>query len=184
MPKGGFREVQNIHHTTVGEIVKLLNKFKDSRANLSTEDVGVGFTRAMYSTYLSYLEPDDFKYEITNHNDARGSFAEMLKTNDSGQISFFSAKPGVIRGGHYHHTKTEKFLVIKGNAKFRFENILTKEYKEILVSGDLPEIVDTSPGWSHDIQNIGKDEMFVMLWANECFDQDNPDTIAYEINNE
>ena len=179
-----YRSVSPIYKITLGDLATKLNKFREGRRELIVEKVGKGLDRALYSTYLSYLEPNDFKYEIINHSDTRGSFAEMLKTSDSGQISFFTAKPGVIRGGHYHHTKTEKFIVIKGNAKFRFQNILTKEYKEILVSGDLPEIVDTSPGWSHDIENIGNDEMFVMLWANECFDHDNPDTIAYEINDE
>ena len=100
----------------------------------------------------------------------------MLKTKDSGQFSFFTAHPGITRGGHYHHSKTEKFLVIKGDAKFKFKNIITDEFYEVKTSGEKPEIVETIPGWAHDITNVGDNEMIVMLWANEIFDQKNPDT--------
>jgi UDP-2-acetamido-2,6-beta-L-arabino-hexul-4-ose reductase len=105
----------------------------------------------------------------------------MLKTKDSGQFSFFTAHPGITRGGHYHHVKTEKFLVIKGKARFGFRHILTDEVKEIFTSGEAPEIVETVPGWSHDITNVGEDEMVVMLWANENFNPEKPDTVAYEV---
>ena len=105
-------------------------------------------------------------------------FVEMLKTKDSGQFSFFTAHPGITRGGHYHHSKTEKFLVIKGDAKFKFQNIITDEFYEVQTSGVKPEIVETIPGWAHDITNIGDDEMIVMLWANEIFDVNHPDTFT------
>ena len=105
----------------------------------------------------------------------------MLKTKDSGQFSFFTANPGVTRGGHYHHTKNEKFLVIKGQACFGFRHMVTKEYHELFTSGDRPEIVETAPGWSHDITNVGDDEMVVMLWANEIFDRENPDTYYAQV---
>lgn len=141
-------------------------------------------TRALYSTYLSYLSVDDFSYSVDSHKDDRGNFVEMLKTKDSGQISYFTAHPGITRGGHYHHTKSEKFLVLKGNAKFSFRNIITNEIYTIKTTGDDPRIVETVPGWSHDIKNIGKDEMIVMLWANEQFNKDLPDTFNYEVINE
>ena len=105
----------------------------------------------------------------------------MLKTRDSGQFSYFTALPGITRGGHYHHTKNEKFLVIKGQAEFKFENISTAERHQLTVNGDAPEIVETVPGWSHDITNIGDDELIVMLWANEIFDRERPDTFAKEL---
>jgi UDP-2-acetamido-2,6-beta-L-arabino-hexul-4-ose reductase len=101
---------------------------------------------------------------------------EMLKTPDTGQFSFFTARPGVTRGGHYHNSKTEKFLVIKGLARFRFLHMHNGETYELLTNGDKPQIVDTVPGWSHDITNIGEDELMVMLWANEVFDRAHPDT--------
>jgi UDP-2-acetamido-2,6-beta-L-arabino-hexul-4-ose reductase len=105
----------------------------------------------------------------------------MLKTKDSGQFSFFTAHPGITRGGHYHHVKTEKFLVIKGKARFGFRHIVTDEVQEIYTTGDQPEIVETVPGWSHDITNVGDDEMVVMLWANENFNPEKPDTVAYKV---
>ena len=105
----------------------------------------------------------------------------MLKTRDSGQFSFFTAHPGITRGGHYHHTKTEKFLVIKGAARFCFLHIESGITHELCTSADAPEVVETVPGWSHDITNIGDREMIVMLWANEIFDRERPDTVAYKV---
>ena len=118
---------------------------------------------------------------MTKHEDARGVFVEMLKTKDSGQFSYFTAHPGVTRGGHYHHSKTEKFLVIKGKARFGFRHIVTNETYELCASGEQPQIVETIPGWSHDITNVGEDEMIVMLWANEIFHRERPDTVACKV---
>ncbi len=108
-------------------------------------------------------------------------FVEVLKTPDCGQFSYFTAHPGITRGGHYHHSKTEKFLVIKGKARFGFRHILSGETFEILTSGETPTIVETVPGWSHDITNVGDDEMLVMLWANEIFDRQRPDTFSHKV---
>jgi UDP-2-acetamido-2,6-beta-L-arabino-hexul-4-ose reductase len=105
----------------------------------------------------------------------------MLKTQDSGQMSFFTAGPGVTRGGHYHHSKNEKFLVIQGKASFKFRHIVSGEEYELFTDGTKPAIVVTAPGWSHDITNIGDNEMIVMLWANEIFDRQRPDTVAYKV---
>ncbi len=162
--------------STVGEVKNIISSFKSSRDTLVSERVGVGLVRALYSTYLSYTPPESFSYSIPSYVDDRGVFSEMLKTKDSGQFSFFTAHPGVTRGGHYHHTKTEKFLVIKGTAKFGFRNILTNEKHSKIISEGHLEIVETVPGWSHDICNIGAEELIVMLWANEIFDPENPDT--------
>ncbi|MEL1229470.1 MAG: NAD-dependent epimerase/dehydratase family protein [Candidatus Neomarinimicrobiota bacterium] len=175
------RAVDPEYIISLGELAGLIEKFPNSRKSLVSEPVGTGFLRALYSTYLSYLPTDKFEYTIPCHGDERGVFVEMLKTKDSGQFSFFTAHPGITRGGHYHHTKTEKFLVIKGTAKFRFRHILTNEVFDIDTSGKTPTIIETIPGWSHDITNNGDDELIVMLWANEIFDKDKPDTIASEI---
>jgi UDP-2-acetamido-2,6-beta-L-arabino-hexul-4-ose reductase len=105
----------------------------------------------------------------------------MLKTPNSGQFSYFTAHPGVTRGGHYHNSKTEKFLVIKGKALFRFRHMLNHEIFDFVISGDSPSIVETIPGWAHDVTNIGNDEMLVMLWANEIFDRINPDTFSCQL---
>ena len=174
----GLNNVNSVYEVTVGDLAEKIQLFKDSRQSLLTEPVGSGLDRALHSTYLSYLVPEQFSYELTKHEDLRGIFVEMLKTKDSGQFSYFTAHPGITRGGHYHHTKTEKFLVLKGDALFKFRHVLTDENYEIKTSGDTPKIVETVPGWTHDITNIGKDEMVVMLWANEIFDRENPDTYA------
>jgi UDP-2-acetamido-2,6-beta-L-arabino-hexul-4-ose reductase len=155
--------------------------FKEDLPTLSIGSVGEGLVRALYSTYISYLPTNEFSYKIKVHQDQRGSFAEVLKTHDSGQFSFFTAKSGATRGGHYHFSKAERFIILKGNAKFRFENILTKDKFEIFVSGDAPQVVQTIPGWAHDITNVGPEELIAILWANELFDANNPDTYNYEI---
>lgn len=174
----GFATVAPQYTTTVGELARQIQAFKDSRATLMTERVGSGFVRALYATYVSYLPVESFAYAIRQYGDPRGVFVEMLKTPDAGQFSFFTAHPGITRGGHYHHSKTEKFLVIKGQARFKFRHMQTGQTHELLTTGDKPEIVETVPGWTHDITNIGSDEMIVMLWANEVFDRSKPDTFA------
>ncbi len=179
----GFKrtEVNPQYEISVKELANTLLNFKSYRENLLTDKVGEGLIRKLYATFLTYLPIEKSSYEIAEYKDERGRFVEMLKTKDSGQFSFFTAQPGVIRGGHYHHSKSEKFLVLKGRAKFRIVNILTKEYKEIYLSADKPKIIESIPGWSHDIKNIGNDELIVMLWANEIFDKKNPDTFMFEI---
>lgn len=164
--------------TTLGELADQIRSFGNCRTTLVTERVGTDWVRALYSTYVSYLPTESFAYALPMHADARGVFVEMLKTPDCGQFSFFTAHPGITRGGHYHHTKTEKFLVIKGEARFKFRHMQTGETHELHTSGAKAEIVETVPGWTHDITNIGNDEMVVMLWANEVFDRAKPDTYA------
>ena len=174
----GFDQVQPVYTTTVGQLAEAIKGFRDNRDTLMIDRVGTGLTRALYATYVSYLEPAQFSYTVPMHGDARGVFVEMLKTQDSGQFSYFTAHPGVTRGGHYHHTKTEKFLVIKGKALFRFRHMQTGEYHQLHTDGSKAEVVETVPGWTHDITNVGQEEMVVMLWANEIFDRERPDTYA------
>lgn len=174
----GFQQVMPEYPTTVGQVAELLRNFKESRQTLVTENVGQGLVRALYSTYLSYFSPEQFSYALPTYGDERGVFCEMLKTKKAGQFSFFTAHPGITRGGHYHHTKNEKFLVIKGTALFKFEHIITGERYELTVDGDDARVVETVPGWSHDVTNAGSDELLVMLWANEIFDREAPDTFA------
>ena len=166
---------------SLGDLSDQIDAFKNCRNNLVSERVGTGFVRALYSTYVSYLPVEKFAYTVPAHSDERGVFVEMLKTPDTGQFSFFTSHPGKTRGGHYHHTKTEKFLVMKGHARFGFRHVLTNEVYYLETHGDQPQIVETVPGWTHDITNIGTEEMIVMLWANEIFDRDNPDTIASKV---
>jgi len=181
-PTGVVRpEVSPVYSITVGALAEQIRLFKGGRDSMVTEAVGTGLTRALYATYLSFLRPEQFSYTLTAHADARGRFVEMLKTKDSGQFSFFTAHPGITRGGHYHHTKNEKFLVIQGKARFGFRHVVTGETYELFTDGEKPEVVETVPGWSHDITNIGSNEMIVMLWANEIFDRQHPDTVACKV---
>jgi UDP-2-acetamido-2,6-beta-L-arabino-hexul-4-ose reductase len=173
--------VQPEYSIALGELSAQIDAFKNCRSTLVSERVGTGLTRALYATYVSYLPKGKFSYEVPAYGDERGVFVEMLKTPDAGQFSFFTAHPGITRGGHYHHTKTEKFLVIKGKARFGFRHMLTNEVYHLDTEGSKPQVVETVPGWTHDITNVGDEEMVVMLWANEIFDRANPDTITSKV---
>ena len=166
---------------TVGELAAHIRLISKMPKNNTVEPVGTGLLRALYSTYVSYLSPDCFCYPLYQNVDKRGIFVEMLKTKQSGQFSFFTSHPGITRGGHYHNTKTESFLVVKGEARFRFRHVFTKEYFEIYTSSDNPMIVQTIPGWAHDITNIGNKKLICMLWANEVFNPEKPDTFSYPL---
>jgi UDP-2-acetamido-2,6-beta-L-arabino-hexul-4-ose reductase len=177
----GDYEIAPVYETMVGEVANILSSFPESRNSLVVPPVGTGFVRALYSTYLSYLPPARFDYRVPIHADPRGRFVEMLKTTDSGQFSYFTAGPGITRGDHYHHSKVEKFLVISGKAHFGCRQIQTGERHEIVVDSSEGRIVETIPGWTHNITNIGEGELVVMLWANEIFDRSRPDTVAMKV---
>lgn len=177
----GYHEMASVYETSVGEVADIIRGFPASRDTLITPRVGTGLVRALYSTYLSYLPVESFAYQVPIHADPRGRFVEMLKTSDSGQFSYFTAAPGITRGDHYHHSKVEKFLVVSGKAHFGFRHIQTGERHEIVVEGQEGRIVETIPGWTHNITNIGEGELVVMLWANEIFDRAKPDTIAMKV---
>jgi len=179
-----YADVSPKYKITLGELRDMFFSFKESRSSLLIGDVGEGLERALYSTYLSFIDKNNFSYKLTKNIDNRGEFVEVLKTKKNGQFSFFTAKPGVTRGGHYHHTKNEKFVVLSGHAKFKFENLITREIFSITTSSDDAMVIETIPGWLHDITNIGNDELKVMLWANELFDSNKPDTFAMEFSNE
>ena len=158
-----------------------LLSFSTGRITLLTPPVGSGLHRALHATDLSHLPTEAFSYAVPKYADPRGEFVEMLKTHDSGQFSYFTAPAGITRGEHYHHTKTEKFLIIRGTARFQFRNIDTQELHQLVCSGGEGNIVETVPGWTHNITNIGEDELIVMLWANEVFDRSRPDTTAMRV---
>lgn len=176
-----FVAVSPVYETTVGAVAGAIYGFKADRQALEIARVGTGLIRALYATYISYLPPPDFAYDVVKHSDPRGDFVEMLRTQDSGQFSYFTSHPGITRGEHYHHSKTEKFLVIQGTAHFGFRHIVSGETHELVTQGGEPQIVDTVPGWTHNITNIGEDQLIVMLWANEKFDRQRPDTVALKV---
>lgn len=177
----GFHDAAPYYEATVGQVVAMIQGFRSDRDVNMIDNVGTGLTRAMYATYVSYLPNERFAYEIQSHRDPRGAFSEMLKTREAGQFSYFNALPGVTRGGHYHHTKTEKFLIVHGEALFRFRHVLSGETHEVRTTADTPTVVETIPGWAHDVTNVGDDLMVSLLWANEVFDRDRPDTIAQKV---
>lgn len=176
-----WESIEPEYTITLGKLAEQVKAFRNSRNNLVIEHVGTGLVRALYSTYVSYLDTKKFTYDLPCHSDERGVFVEMLKTKDSGQFSYFTVNPRASRGGHYHHSKTEKFLVMKGKARFRFRNILNDETYEVITDGGSPKVVETVPGWTHDITNMGDDEMFVMIWANEIYSSEYPDTIFCKV---
>lgn len=176
-----FEQVRPKYQLKVGELADMIKGFKESRENLLVNSVGVGLIRAMYATYLSYLPKDSFVYHLKRNSDPRGVFVEMLKTERSGQFSYFTILPGVTRGGHYHHTKTEKFFVVRGKAVFRFCHVITGETFELSVIEEEPQVVETVPGWAHDVTNVGKTELFCMIWANEIYDPLRPDTNIFPL---
>ncbi len=173
--------VSPVYATSVGEVAGLVQRFAESRRTLDVGPVGAGLERALYATYVSFLPPAEFTYALVRHADARGVFVEMLRTPDAGQFSFFTAGPGITRGGHYHHTKTEKFLVLLGRARFDFRHVVTGERLDVLVDGAESRVVETVPGWAHSVTNVGDTELVVMLWANETFDPQRPDTIYAKV---
>ena len=179
--KENYYEIDIVYSKSLGEIKDLLFRFKNNRETLIIPDVASGFERALYATYLSYLEEDDFSYELKGHKDERGTFYEILKTLNSGQFSLSTTVAGVTRGNHYHHTKNEKFLVIKGQASIEFKHIITNKIIRYKVSDKKMEVVEMIPGYTHNIKNTGDSEMLLFLWANETFDKDNPDTYFLEV---
>lgn len=177
----GFRRVAPEYRIRLGDLASQIEAFRLCRTSLEIGPVGNGLARALYATYVSHLPAERFSYEVPVHADPRGEFVEMLKTESSGQFSYFTARPGVTRGGHYHHTKTEKFLVLRGRARFSFRNVMTGEKVSLDTTGGQPRIVETIPGWAHDITNIGEEDLIVMLWANEVFDRTRPDTVTSKV---
>lgn len=173
---GEFCEAPVVHTITLGEIVDLIYSFKKSRENRSVPNMSDAFTKKLYSTYLSYLPEDQFSYELKMNVDQRGSFTEFIKTPDRGQVSVNISKPGITKGNHWHHTKNEKFLVVSGKGVIRFRKIDSEEVIEYFVSGDKMEVVDIPTGYTHNIENLGDTDMVTIMWANEAFDPENPDT--------
>jgi UDP-2-acetamido-2,6-beta-L-arabino-hexul-4-ose reductase len=180
-PESGIVEPANVHHTTVGAVAEIISSFPARRRQGNVEGLGAGLSGALYSTYVAAIPVDQANLPLDPKTDRRGTFVELLKTDLSGQLSFFTAHPGVTRGGHYHHSKVEKFVVVQGRARFRFRHVLSGEEFELIGSADQPKVVETIPGWTHDVTNIGDGELVVIAWANEVFDPARPDTIGMRL---
>lgn len=175
-----YLRVSTYYDVTIGDLASYLKSFKDSRSDLEVPMMS-GFKKKLYSTYLSYLPENEFSYDLNSHEDARGSFTEFLRTVTQGQVSVNISHPGIVKGNHYHHTKNEKFLVVKGEGVIRFRKINTTEVIEYHVSDKKLEVVDIPVGYTHNIENTGKEDMVTIMWANEAFNPNHPDTYYEEV---
>ena len=179
--EGEYCKVPVEHKITLGEIVDLIYSFKLSREDKYIPDMSNSFTKKLYSTYLSYLPEDKFSYPLKMNIDERGSFTEIIRTADRGQFSVNISKPGITKGNHWHNTKNEKFLVVSGKGVIRFRKPGEEKVIEYFVSGEKLEVVDIPIGYTHNIENLGDNDMVTFMWCNECFDPNKPDTFFEEV---
>lgn len=178
---GDYCIVPVVYKVSLGELASKLEAFKNNRDSLVMPSLEFNFDKALYSTYLSYLEEDNFSYKLKKNVDNRGWLAEFIKSESMGQIFISKTKPGITRGNHWHHSKVEKFLVIQGEAAIKFRNINTSEILEYKVNGEIPEVVDIPVGYTHSITNIGDEDIITLFWANEIFNPEKPDTYFLEV---
>lgn len=177
-----YCQVPIVHDITLGGIVDLLYSFKEMPNNLSIPNMADSFTKKLYSTYLSYLPKEKFSYPLRMNVDARGSFTEFIRSESAGQFSINISNPGVTKGQHWHHTKVEKFVVVSGRGLIQFRAVGSGEVINFEVSGDKMEVVETIPGYTHNIINRSETEDLVtFIWCNECFDSNSPDTYFEEV---
>ena len=176
-----YYEIEEVYNVKLGKLAELIIGFKDSRQNITTPNSKDAFELKLYATYLSYLKEDDFGYELITHKDNRGSFTEFLKTSCGQQVSINVAKPGVVKGNHWHHTKNEKFLVVSGQGVIRFRKVFESEIFEYRGSGEDFRVLDIPPGYVHNIENVGEKDLITVMWSSELFDKNNPDTYYAEV---
>ena len=177
----GFGVVEAVDTVSLQTIYDLLVSFKESRVNFIVPNLETRFSKNLYSTYLSYLPEDDFSYPLISHIDDRGSFSEFLRLGVGGQVSVNISKPGITKGQHWHHTKNEKFLVVSGQGEINFRNIHNDKIISYKVSDKKLEVVDIPVGYTHNIINTGDRDMITIMWVNEVFDKDHPDTYFEEV---
>ena len=183
-PNGRYCAVPTTHKVTLGEIVDLLNSFHEQPATLIVPEIPAGsFAKKLYSTYLSYLPKEKVAFPLKMNVDNRGSFTEIIKSVGVGQVSINISKPGITKGEHWHNTKWEQFVVVSGTGLIQQRNVLTEEIMEWHVSGDKIEVVQMLPGYTHNIINLSDTEDLVtVMWCNECFDPNKPDTYFDPVN--
>ena len=179
--KNSYIKINNIFSITLLNLVRLIRSFEKKEKIILPNNISHSIVKNLYSTYISYFSKKDFQYKLKKFSDERGFFSEFLKNTDFGQISFFSILPKQVRGNHYHNTKTEKFVVITGKTRFNFVNIINKKRFSILTDEKKNLVINTIPGWAHNIENVGSKTAMVLVWANEILDKKNPDTIFYKV---
>lgn len=180
---GGFCCVPTTHNVTLGEIVDLLNKFNEQPKTLVIPEISNNsFAKKLYSTYLSYLPKEKTAFSLKVNRDQRGSFTELLKTENCGQVSINISKPGITKGQHWHNSKWEFFMVVSGRGLIQERNMNTNELMEFEVSGNEIKAVHMLPGYTHNIINLSdKNDLVTVMWANELFDPNRPDTYFEEV---
>ncbi|MHC1714444.1 MAG: capsular polysaccharide biosynthesis protein CapF [Acidaminococcaceae bacterium] len=177
----GYSYVHTVHTVKLGETADLINSFRASREERSIPDMSNPFVKKLYSTYLSYLPKDKFSYPLKMNVDNRGSFTEIIRTSDRGQVSVNISKPGITKGNHWHNTKNEKFVVVSGKALIQFRKADSNEVIDYHVSGEKIEVVDIPVGYTHNIINEGDTDLVTIMWVNEVFDPEKPDTYYLEV---
>lgn len=181
--KDGFCEVAEHHHISVGELADLIASFQRSREERGVPDLSEGgLTKKLYSTYLSYLPPDGFSYPLKMNADHKGSFTEIIRTEDRGQFSVNISRPGSEKGNHWHCTKNEKFVVVSGKALIQLRQVGSNEVISYRVSGERLEVIDIPVGYTHNIINVGETDLVTFMWSNERFDPERPDTYYLQVN--
>ena len=178
----GFYVVPKTYTKSLQQIADLIYSFKENSSNIFIPSTGDDFTKKLYSTYLSYAPIEDMVVNLDEHKDDRGTFCELIRTKENGQVSVSTTKPNILRGGHYHHTKMERFIVVSGKAKITFEHIIDHTKYEFYVSSEKLQYVNIPVGYQHKIDNIGDTELIMVLWANELFEPNEADTYVMEDN--
>lgn len=177
----GYCYVPQVYEVKLHKIADLIYAFRESRKNISVPDMSDSFTKKLYSTYLSYLPENAFAYPLKMNIDNRGSFTEIIRTPDRGQMSVNITKPGITKGNHWHRSKNEKFVVVSGKAKISFRKIGTEKVIDYFVDGEKIETVDIPTGYTHNITNIGDTDLITLMWVNESYDPQKPDTFFQEV---
>jgi UDP-2-acetamido-2,6-beta-L-arabino-hexul-4-ose reductase len=176
-----FYELNTTYSITISSLVDILLSFKSYRNKHEIPEISNHLNKKLYSTFLSFLPLEDLKYDLVTNFDNRGSFSEFLKSDDKGQISINVSKPNITKGNHWHHSKTEKFLVVFGNAIIRLRNVYLQSIVEFNVSGEKLEVVDIPPGFTHSITNVGTGDLITLIWANEKLNQKAKDTYQLDV---
>lgn len=176
-----IRSFKKVYNVNLSEIYDLIISFEKVRENRIIPNLSHDFTKKLWTVYLSYLENEDLSYELITHKDNRGSFTELLKNSSFGQMSINVFKPGIMKGNHWHKYNNKKYLVLKGKGLFRLRKIYEDKITEYVTTEEKFEIIDIPAGYVYTIENIGSEDMVIVMWSSELFDPNNPDSYDLEI---
>lgn len=181
LPNETYPHIKKIYKISLDRLAKILKSFKDNEEFNLQPASGTGIKRKLYATFISYKDQHNVTEDLVVNKDNRGDFVEVFKTNNHGQVSYFTSKPGITRGMHFHNTKVEKFLIISGKARFDFQRKYDGKSFSVTVSEKDNKLIYSIPGWTHSVTNIGKMELRAILWSSEVFNPSKPDTFFSEI---